>query len=345
MVTLSIVGCAHIHIPGFVKMLLKRQEAGQVQIKHVWDPNPARAEKRAGELPGSKVVKSASRIWNDPEVRGVVIGSETNLHKKLVMAATMAGKHLFVEKPLGMGSKDSYAMAAAIKQARVHFTTGYFNRGKPEHLFIKQQVEQGNFGKVTRVRGSNCHNGSLGGWFDSKPDNPADDWRWMADPAIAGCGAFGDLGTHLLDILMWLMGPVEQATAQIDVGTNRYNGTDETGEGLLRFKNGAIGTLAGAWTDVANPCTLLVSGTEGHAAVINGKLYFTSKRVAGAEGKEPVPAEQMPAALPHQFEQFVDAVLGLSSAALVSPDDAAARVSVMEAMYLGAAKGKWIKPK
>ena len=60
--------------------------------------------------------------------------------------------------------------AAALEKAKVHFTTGYFMRTTPAHLFVREQIRKGTFGKVTRIRGSNCHSGSLGGWFDAKPD-------------------------------------------------------------------------------------------------------------------------------------------------------------------------------
>src|SRR4029450_13763343 len=130
----------------------------------------------------------------------------------------------------------------AIEKAGVLFQTGYFMRGDAKHQFLKQQVAAGAFGKITRVRGSNCHSGALGRWFDTE-------WRSMADPKIAGCGAFGDLGTHSLDILLWLFGEVEKVTAQLDTGTGAYGDCDETGEGILRFKSGTIGTLAAAWDD------------------------------------------------------------------------------------------------
>ena len=109
----------------------------------------------------------------------------------------------------------------------------------------------------------------------------------MADPKIAGVGAFGDLGTHLLDIMLWIMGEVTEVACTLDNGTARYEGCDETGEALMRFKNGTIGTLAAGWDDVANPVFLIVSGTEGHAAIIDQKLYITCKNIEGADGKQP----------------------------------------------------------
>jgi len=151
------------------------------------------------------------------------------------------------------------------------------------------------------------------------------------------------LGTHSLDILLWWLGNVDDATAMIDVGTDRYDGCDEVGEGLMRFNDGAIATLAAAWTDVANPVQYLVSGTEGHAAVIDGQLFFQSKRVDGADGKQPW--TDLPEAWPHAFELFLDAVGGKEGVPLVSAYEAAYRSAVMEAMYEGARTGQWVKPK
>lgn len=341
MPTFGFVGVAHIHTPSFVRTLANRQD---VTVRSVWDPEPARATRWAGEL-GATLVDDAAKVFRDKEIDAVVICSQTDQHLKLVKAACRAGKHLFVEKPLGMGSRDAYAMARAIDQAGVIFQTGYFMRGWPAYQFIRQHIARGSFGKITRIRGSNCHSGSLGGWFDAKPDNPSEDWRWMADPKQAGVGAFGDLGTHVLDIMLWMMGPVDQCTAQVDDGTARYEGCDETGEGLLRFSNGVIGTLAAAWDDVANPVSFLLSGTEGHAAIIDGKLYFQSKHVEGADGQQPW--SQLPPAWPHAFDNFVDAVCGVEGAKdkLVSAQEAAYRSAVTEALYQGAAKRKWVSPR
>lgn len=225
-------------------------------------------------------------------------------------------------------------MARAIEQAGVLFQTGYFMRGNPIYLFLRQHIQRGSFGRITRLRHSNCHSGSLGGWFDTE-------WRWMADISQAGVGAFGDLGTHSLDILLWFMDDVEQVTASIGVATGRYGADcDEYGEGMLRFASGAIATLAAGWVDVANPVTAIVSGTEGHAHVVNDQLYFKSNAVEGADGKQPWTS--LPQAWPHAFELFLDAVAGKPGVPLVSPREAARRSAVMEAMYRGARQQTWI---
>ncbi|HUT24102.1 MAG TPA: Gfo/Idh/MocA family oxidoreductase [Sumerlaeia bacterium] len=331
MIQVALVGCAHIHTPGFAN---KMKERPDVAVKWVWDHDAARAEKYATDL-GAPKTENLSSVWTDPEIDAVAICSETNRHESLVLPAAKAKKHLFVEKPLGMGAKDAWAMARAIEEAGVLFQTGYAQRGDPIHQFLRAQIAKGSFGRVTRVRHSNCHSGSLGRWFDT-------DYRWMADPKIAGCGAFGDLGTHSLDILLWLMGDVVSATASVAVAVDNYDGCDEFGEGLLKFANGAVGTLASGWVDVANPVRCLISGTEGHAHVVSGHLYFQSAKVEGADGKEPW--RDLPEPWPHAFDLFLDAVGGKKNLPLVTVREAAMRSAVMEAMYEGAKQGRWVAP-
>jgi predicted dehydrogenase len=224
-------------------------------------------------------------------------------------------------------------MAKAIEKAGLLFTTGYFMRTDAKHLFLKAEIARGNFGTISRVRGSNCHAGSLGGWFDKE-------WRWMADPKIAGGGAFGDLGTHMLDILMWLLGDVERVTGDLRSVTGRYAECDETGEAILQFKSGPIGSLAAGWVDVENPVSLMISGTEGHASIVDNYLYYKSKRVAGSDSKEPY--TKLPVAPRAPLHQFFDAVAGDKNQPLVTPLEAAARVKVMECIYTANRERNWV---
>src|SRR5581483_9078460 len=152
MTNIAILGSSHIHTPGFVKKIKDRSD---VMIKTIWDHDPARGQKYADDVQ-ARFIGDLKPILADPEIHAVVICSETNRHHDLVVPAAEAKKDLFVEKPLGFASDDGYKMADAIEKAGVKFQTGYFQRGNPIHLFLKEQVDKGLFGKITRVRGSNC---------------------------------------------------------------------------------------------------------------------------------------------------------------------------------------------
>jgi len=327
----ALVGCAHIHTPGFIKRINERPD---IRVKAVWDHDAERAARRAAEL-NAPVVADLNAIWSDPEIQYVIICSETNRHEELVLPAAEAKKNIFAEKPLGIGAADGYRMAKAIDAAGVSFHTGYFRRGDPIHQFVREQIQKGSFGKITRIRHTNCHSGSLGGWFDTE-------WRWMADPSQAGVGAYGDLGAHSLDILIWLMGTVNQVTASINVVTGRYGDCDESGEGLLQFASGTVGSLAAGWVDVADPAWLEISGTEGHAHVHDNQLFFVSKHSTGADGKTPWTA--LPPKQTAGFDLFLDLVEGKANAPLVTAQEAAYRSAVMEALYFGHEQKRWVTP-
>ena len=337
MKTLAFLGVAHIHTPGFVQRLLDRPD--QFTIKALWDFQPARAQIAADKV-GCPAVADYRDILRDDGIDAVIVCSETLLHHELVAAAAIARKHLFVEKPLGMGAEDAYAMQRVIDDAGVIFHIGHFMRSDPFNRVLKGWVDDGVLGAITRIRHSNVHHGAIGKWFHPGSGWYADGWQWMTDVALSGCGGFGDLGAHSLDILMWLMGDVDSVTAQMDRLLGNYP-CDEYGEGMLRFSNGAIGTLAAGWVDVLRPQPILVSGTEGVAYVDDGKLFVKSDNLPGTDGGE---WTDLPDALPHAFDVFLNALNG-EDVALISAKEAADRSAVMQAFYQAAETKSWVQPR
>ena len=336
MKTVAFLGVAHIHTPSFVKSIL--EHPAQFSISAVWDSDPARAAAAAGHC-NCPAISDYRDILRDTAVDAVIVCSETALHRELVEAACAAGKHLFVEKPLAINAQDAYAMQRAIDKAGVLFHIGHFMRSYPIARQLKRWIDDGALGTITRARHSNVHHGAIGGWFDPGLGWYEDGFQWMTDVDKAGCGGFGDLGAHSLDILMWLLGDVERVTAQLDRLLGKYP-CDEYGEGMLRFHNGSIGTLAAGWVDVLRPLPVLVSGTQGVAYVDNGKLFVKSDNLPGADGGE---WTDLPDELPHAFTIFLEALLG-EPASLISAKEAADRSAVMQALYQAAETNAWVIP-
>ena len=336
MKTIGFLGVAHIHAPGFINRVNERP--GELMVKAVWDSQPERAIIAAEQL-GCAAVADYREIVDDAEIDAIIVCSETSIHLELVEATAAAGKDVFVEKPLGMGASDAYAMQRAVDAAGVIFQTGHFMRSMPVYRQLKAWIEAGTLGTITRIRHSNVHQGAINAIFDSGR-GPYLDWLWMTDPALSGCGGFGDLGAHSLDILMWLLGDVDSVTAQVDRLLGKYE-CDEYGEGMLRFANGVIGTIAAGWVDVLQPQSILVSGTEGVAYVADGALYVQSANLPGTDGGE---WTDLPEALPHAFDLFLDAIKG-EDAPLISAKEAADRSAVMEAFYQAAEANSWVQPK
>ncbi|WP_170065474.1 Gfo/Idh/MocA family protein [Abditibacterium utsteinense] len=322
----AFLGVAHIHTPGFIKTINNRADVG---CKYVYDHDDARAQKRAAELNSS--VASVDMILGDTEVTSVVICSETRHHLDLVVRAARAGKNIFVEKPLAITGEEAEQIAAEVEKAGVTFQTGFFMRSAPSNIFIKQEIEAGNLGTITRMRYTNCHQGALAGWFDAE-------WAWIADKNEAGGGGFADLGAHALDIVLWALTPTcgkaVKFAATLGNATNRYPNIDEWGAGLVTFESGAVAVVEAGWVDPNYSAPVEVHGTQGQILVHDGKVFYFSENVEGADGKE---WTDLPAKLPHAFEMFWDELEG-KGASLVSVQGASDESRVMHQLYLSAEK-------
>ena len=333
MIEIALIGVAHCHIQGFAKRIDARDD---IKVRFVWDRDRARAADEA-KAHGAEVADLES-ILADKSVSGVVVYSETDQHEDLISRIAEVGKAMFVEKPLGLGADDACAARDAIKQSGVLFQTGYFSRGDPLLRFVKEHIDRGSFGKITRIRCCNAHNGALRRAL-------AGPFEWMTDPARAGGGGYIDLGTHALDVMLWLLRfpKVLEATATLGKGMGAYaSGCDELGEGLLRMEDGCIGSLAASWDDVGRPLPLQVMGTDGYAYIADGKLYFKSGHVDGADGS--VWSGDLPQKLPHALDIFFDHLVGRDEHPLVTVEEAAQSCVVMEALLLGAKEQTWVKP-
>ena len=325
---IALLGAAHIHTPDFVRRLLARDD---FNVVGVWDHDTDRANSNAKKL-GCRICSSVDELLALDALDAVIVCSETNRHEQILDKVAEAGKHCFVEKPLGMGKADSERMEKKLTDADVLFQTGYFNRSRPAYRKIKELIDSNTFGSISRIRLNNYHAKNLKEGFDG--------WLWMTDLNQAGVGAFGDLGTHVLDILLWFMNDLEAVTASFSSPLSRYPDCDESGEALLKFKRGAVASIAAGWVDLDMPLTAEVSGTKAYAYVMKDDLYLVSDDIKDAHGKSPF--EDVPERLPHAFELFLDSVHSGEKTNLVSPKEAAYRSTVMEAIYEAASTRKWV---
>jgi predicted dehydrogenase len=155
-------------------------------------------------------------------------------------------------------------------------------------------------------------------------------------------GAFGDLGSHAMDLLLWFMeGDSPQAcTGYIDTVLEQYPDCDEYGEGMVTFASGAVATVAGGWVDHANPNQIEVSGTKGHLRVTNGELFLT---IPDMDTDSSEAWENLPQGYAHPLELFFQAVAGEEDLPLISADEAAETNRLITEIYNAHEAGEWIR--
>lgn len=225
-------------------------------------------------------------LVKDPEIDLVDITTPNAMHFEMAMAAIQAGKHVYCEKPLTVSLDDARALAEAAEQAGVKTMVAFNNIKTPAALLARQLIERGDIGTPTRFRG----------WFDqgffNDPDLP---WSWRCSRSEAGSGALGDLGSHVISVAQFLMGPIDSVVGQEQTfittrpapgGGSGYGARAEDGgarlavenedqfQALVHFNNGAGGTIEASRIAAGKIFGISweVSGTEG-TIVMDGERF------------------------------------------------------------------------
>ena len=191
-------------------------------------------------------VKATDRwqdLVEDPDVKIVSVTSPNVLHKDMSLAAIKAGKHVWCEKPLALNGEEAREMATAAAAKGVVTLVGYNYLRSPAIQYAKKLVDDGTIGQITSFRGIFDED------YMGDPDFPH---SWRVQKKLAGSGALGDMGSHMLNLMHYLAGPVQDICAMIHTaipirqdkdGSEKPVENEDIAEVLLRFKNGGIGHL------------------------------------------------------------------------------------------------------
>lgn len=201
--TAAVVGTGFIgpvHVEG-----LKR--AG-VRVKGILGSSPDKSRAAAAALGLDVAYASYDGLLADREVSAVHLASPNRLHRKEVLAALAADKHVVCEKPLGMTAAETAELvAAARRKPRLVAAVNYNIRFYPLNLEARARVRRGDLGEIFHVRGAYVQDWLL----------YPDDFNWRVLAAEGGATrAVGDIGTHWLDLVTFVAGlEVEEVFADL----------------------------------------------------------------------------------------------------------------------------------
>jgi predicted dehydrogenase len=224
-------------------------------------------------------------VLADPDVDVVSICAPNLLHHQIGLAAAEAGKPFWIEKPVGRDARETAEVAAAARVGGLVTAIGYNYRHAPAVEHVRELVAQGALGRVTNVRAV---------FFAGYAAEPRGALSWRFQRALAGSGALGDLFSHVVDLVSYLVGPITEVSALtsticaqrpiLPMGSATHFAVIEDGElgpvdnddyaaALVRFAPtahgpGPVGTLEASRTIVGPQCGLGVElyGTDGSAA-------------------------------------------------------------------------------
>jgi predicted dehydrogenase len=213
----------------------------------------------------------------DPEIDAVCICTPSGMHADMAVDAAKAGKHVMSEKPMDITLDKMDLMIKTCRECNVKLGVIFQRRTSPLWHKIKKVVDEGKLGKM--VLGD-----AYLKYYRSQEYYDSGDWRgtWALD----GGGALMNQGVHMIDILQWIMGPVESIFAYSAPLVRKRIEVEDTAVACIKYKNGAFGILEG--TTSVNPGMqhrLELHGELG-SITVNGEQIL-NWNVPGEEEKAP----------------------------------------------------------
>jgi len=194
----------------------------------------------------------ADDLINDPDVNAVYVATPVSSHCELALKAADAGKPCLVEKPMALNHAECEWMVEGFRRKDVPLFVAYYRRALPRFLKVKQLLMNGMIGRLTSV-----HIVQYG-----RLDRGEITKGWRYDPALSGGGLFFDLGSHGLDLLDFLIGPVKAVGGFSVNSGGTYRAEDVTAAGL-EFESGCLGTGVWNFNSDHTEDRITLTGSEG----------------------------------------------------------------------------------
>jgi predicted dehydrogenase len=204
---------------------------------------------------GIRLVSSYDELLKEGSIDAVVLATPHSTHAEQIATAAEAGKHVFVEKPLGLSRAECERAVAVCAERKVTLAVGYNWRFQPALREVKRMLEDGRLGKLLHVEGNFC--GPSAYRFRRE--------HWRQDRDEVPAGGMTGRGVHVVDAMLYLAGRIDSVVAQSARLVQDF-GADDCTSMLFRFAGGATGYL-GTVIATAETWRMQVFGSNGWAEV------------------------------------------------------------------------------
>ena len=237
---------AYLRLPHHFPQLGVRPE-----LVAVADEVPGRAEEAAARYGFATATRDWRSLAGDPRVQAVSITAPNFLHREMGVALAAAGKHLWVEKPVGLTADDALAVADAAGATGVRAAVGFNYRNAPAVEAARDLIAAGEIGTVTHARFR---------FFSDYAAHPEGALTWRFERARGGNGVLGDLAGHAADLVRFLLGEVASLVADTAVFVPRRARPAGATAGHERAAGGEMGPVENE--DYASAQLRLLSGAR-----------------------------------------------------------------------------------
>lgn len=224
----ALVGCGRI-ARNHINAILAHQQ--RCELVGVCDIDPRALDEAAGQT-GARPYTNLDQMLVHSEADAVIIATPSGLHPAQAVQIARAGRHVVTEKPMATRWEDGKRMVTAADDAGVHLFVVKQNRRNATLQLLKRAVEKKRFGRIYMVNLN---------VFWTRPEEYYNSARWRGTWEFDG-GAFMNQASHYVDLLDWIIGPVESLQAYTATLARDIE-VEDTGVISLRWRNGALGSM------------------------------------------------------------------------------------------------------
>ncbi|MFZ6027134.1 MAG: Gfo/Idh/MocA family protein [Chloroflexota bacterium] len=238
-------------------------ELDDAQLTAVCDIVPEKAHKLAETYPAD-VYANIHKLLDHPALDAVIVTTPSGLHADIGVLAAQAGKHVLVEKPMDVSLAKADALIAACEKAGVRLGVISQHRFDFAVMDLKQAIADGKLGRLN-------FGGSYTQWYRAQSYYDSGDWRgtWAMD----GGGALINQSIHYVDLLQYVMGPVEEVYARTAALAHERIEVEDIAVATLKFASGALGVIEGMTIAYPGFCARLeVFGADGGVVIENDQV-------------------------------------------------------------------------
>jgi predicted dehydrogenase len=197
-----------VHSQAYLRVRHHYPELAAPRLVCIADPQESRRTDAVDRFGFERSVPDWREVLTDPAVEAVSVTAPNALHREIAVAVAQAGKHLWVEKPVGLDAADARAVAAAVRAAGVQATVGFNYRYAPAVAHARDLLGSGALGMVTHARFR---------LFSDYAAHPQGALSWRFERALGGSGVLGDLASHGVDLIRYLLGDLAAVVADTAV--------------------------------------------------------------------------------------------------------------------------------
>jgi len=351
---IAIIGCGGIANAKHMPSLAKLKNVEMVAFCDIVEERAVEAKEKYG-TPDAKVYTDYKAVLEDKSIDIVHVCTPNDSHAEITIASLESDKHVLCEKPMAKKAEDARRMVEVAKRTGKKLTVGYNNRFRSDSRYLKKLCEEGTLGEIYFAKAHAIRRRAV----------PT--WGVFLDEEKQGGGPLIDIGTHSLDMTLWMMDNYEphivlgKAYHKLSGRENAANAwgswdpakftVEDSAFGMIVMKNGATVILESSWalnvtSNIEAKCTLC--GTEGGADMndgltINGerhgqlydqKFHLTASGVDFYEGDSDNPPDV-------EMYMWIDAIEN-DKTPIITPEQACVVSEILEAIYESSRTGKAI---